>query len=1062
MGNVIKSKCKSLFSSALLRKGPRAFLSFILLLPFIFVPSFAERTRTYAESDVTKAIAVQQQITITGTVTDASGEPLPGVSVMVKGTTQGTATDTNGAYTLAVQNENAILVFTYIGFISQELAVGSQRVINVGLIDDTRTIEEVVVVGYGTQKKANLTGAVSHVGANELTKRPSYSVGSLIQGRVPGLNIIQQTGEPGSEKLKVTLRGQGTFSSAGSNPLVVIDGVAYSSWTAMNTLAPDNIESIDVLKDAASASIYGSRAANGVILITTKRGATAKPTISYSGNAGLQMATFLPNYVTNSVEYMEMYNYTVDRQKTGTKFPDAMIQAYRNASPNDPQYPNFDWMDALFDPAWETNHNLTVAGGNDRTKYYAGFGYHNQNSILRGAQTYTRYTAQLNFDTKIADFITFGTSINALVGNKVAPAQTYNEYMKFVFDQNPTSSPRLPDGRWSAGAVAPPFTRVNNVMRVLDTGGEGGTWLDENHFVTMAAFLNINILPELLWTIQGSYTYDAYFSMRHEAVPDDPNVYFFQTGEVAGTFDDVAPVGVQNSWSRTFMPSVHSTLAYTKSFAGAHNVKALAGFSQEYSKSRSLGAYRRDYTFPQLTEINAGLAENQTTSGSSSEWAIRSLFGRLNYDYMGKYLFEANARYDGTSRIHKDNRWGFFPSFSAGWRVSEENFLKEVEWISNLKIRGSWGQLGNQNIGDYPYQSLVSTTNYAQGNGVEAGVLMTTLPNTALKWEVTTIRNIGLDLEVKQGLFSLTFELYNKDTEGILNRATIPASVGMTAPMINFGSMNNKGFEIVAGHRNQNRDFRYSVDFYLAHNRNKLTDIVTPSYDLNAYQIGYEYGAYYTLEWIGIFQSQAEIDAAPQHQNNPLPGDLRFKDQNGDNRIDANDRTFFSGRFPKFTYGGNINMAWRNFDLSVFLYGVNGTKHYITRRGEYPFLRFAAPTKDWRNAWTPENPTNKMPALYAFAYNPVAGAQNSYFLKNTSYFRVKNIQLGYTLPNKLMNKIRLNDVRIYISGDNILTFAPYTIHDPEREEDNNYAGETEAGGFPNLKTISFGIKLNLN
>lgn len=1002
----------------------------------------------------------QQQKSVSGKVTDETGQPLPGVTVVVKGTTQGTVTNGDGEYSLLTIPANATLVFSFVGMRAQEVIVDNQTLIDIKMMYDAIGIEEVVATGYGTQKKINLTGSVSSIKSEELTKRPSYSVGTLIQGKATGLQIIQQSGEPGNEKLKIAIRGQGTFSSAGSNPLVVIDGITYPSWTGLNNLNPDNIETIDILKDAASASIYGARAANGVILVTTKKGISGEPKINYHGSFGFETETFIPDFVTNSVEYMEMYNYASKRQNTGIPFPESMIEAYRNADPDDPQYPNFDWRDAIFNPGWGQRHNLSATGGNEKTKFYAGLGYYDQDAIVRG-QSYNRYNAQFNLETKISDWMTFGTNINMLVGKKLGPAMTSGQLMMFIYDMNPTTSPRLPDGRWSIGAINKDYYKTNNIWRLTETNGEGGTRLNENHTITASGFINMDITPELLWNVTGSYTFDDNFLKVHQANPADDSEYFFQTGEFGGVYYNYNP-GVSNDWSRSVMPSFHSTLNYTKTFSESHNFMTLVGYSQEYYQIRSLYGHRRDFGFPFLTEINAGDVTVQTLNGTSSDWAIRSFFGRIGYNYQSKYLFEANVRYDGTSRIAKDNRWGLFPSFSAAWRVSEENFLKTTDWIENLKIRGSWGQLGNQNIGTYPYQSFLTSTNYAQGTGVNQGVILNSMSDPNLKWEVTTVTNIGIDLDLRKGLFSLVLDVYNKDTEGILNQATIPASVGLSAPTINYGAMNNKGFEFLMGHRNKINELAYNVDFNFSLNRNKITQLIAPSYGLQSNQVGHEFGAFYLVEWIGIFQSQKEIDEAPLHQYNPKPGDLRFKDQNGDKLINADDRVIVPGRYPKFIYGGNIGLDWKNFDMSIFVQGVSGTKHYISRRGEWPFLRMAPPTKEWRNAWTPENPTNEMPALYIWPYSPIWSTNNTYFLKNTSYVRLKNIQFGYTFPSEISRKIGLQDLRIYVSADNWFTLAPWTTSDPERDEDVHYGYQTEAGSYPNVKTLTFGVKLNIN
>ncbi|MBN8858507.1 MAG: TonB-dependent receptor [Sphingobacteriales bacterium] len=1017
------------------------------------------KAATAAVPDAVPVPPPPTDINLSGRVTNARKEPLEGVSVTVKGTQTGTTTDADGRFRLSVPSANVELVFSFVGYAAQTIKAGIRTVFNIVLEEAIADLTDVVVVGYGTQKKVNLTGAISSIKAEELTKRPSYSVTSLIQGRASGVQIIQQSGEPGNEKLKIAIRGQGTFSSAGSNPLVVVDGIAYPSWDGLDNLDPGNIETIDILKDAASASIYGARAANGVILVTTKKGIIDKRSISYNGSIGFQTPTFIPKFISNSAEYMEMWNYTVDRQGTGQKFPEALISAYKNATPGDPQYPNFDWRDAIFNPGWGQRHSIGIRGGNDKTKYFTDVSYYDQDAIVRG-QSYKRYNAQFNLDTKITDWITFGTNINMLFGKKHGPATNSIALIQTIYDMNPTTSPHLPDGRWSVGSVSAPYFMTGNPMRLTDTDGDGGTAIDEKYSITANGFVNIKLLPELLWNVTGSYAYNESFGKIHQRIPADGNEYYFQSRNFAKVMA-VTKLGVEDSWSRFIMPSVYSTLNYTKVLPGSHNMSALVGYSQEQYKIRSLYGQRRDYSFPNLSELNAGDPSVQTLNGTSSEWSIQSFFGRLGYNYNGKYLFEANARYDGTSRIQKNNRWGLFPSFSLGWRISEENFLKSSDWLDNLKVRASWGQLGNQNIGTYPYQSLLTTTNYAQGTGVQQGVLRSALSDPNLKWEITTIQNLGIDLDIKQGLFSLVFDIYDKNTSGILNTAEIPASVGLSAPTINYGSLNNKGFEFTIGHRGKIRKLGYSVDVNFSHNRNKITKLITPSYGLNSNQVGYEYGAYYMLEWIGIYQSGEEISSGPTPQYNSQPGDLKFKDQSKDGKITADDRVILPGRYPKFIYGGNIRLNWRSLDLSVFIQGVSGTRHYITRRGEWPFLRMAPPTEEWRQAWTPENHTNKMPALYAWPYNPVSGTDNSYFLKNTSYVRLKNMQLGYTLPPKITGKIGIENLRMYISADNWLTYAPYTINDPERDEDVQYSGQTEAGSYPNVKTFTFGVILNL-
>ena len=494
----------------------------------------------------------------------------------------------------------------------------------------------------------------------------------------------------------------------------------------------------------------------------------------------------------------------------------------------------------------------------------------------------------------------------------------------------------------------------------------------------------------------------------------------------------------------------------------------LLGTNQEYFFTRNLSGYRQDFNFPDLTELNAGGSKGQTTSGTASEWGIRSYFGRLTYDYKGKYLFEANARYDGTSRIYKDNRWGFFPSFSAGWRISDEQFMKSLSWMNNLKLRASWGQLGNQNIGNYPFQDVLSLTSYPMDATLSQGVIQSRLTDKNLRWEKTTSTDIGLDMTVANGLFSMVFDWYKKGTDGILSQAQIPASVGLDAPTVNYASMENKGVEFLLGHTNKIGEFTYSVNLNYSANRNVVTKVLAPSLGLNSTVVGQPLGSFYMVQWDGIFQSDAEIAAAPLHPGSPKPGDLRFKDVGGpnntgpDGKIDANDRVFVKGAQPDFTYGANINVKWHNWDISMFLQGVKGQKQYHTWWAYYPFTQGTPPTTDWRNAWTPENHSTTMPALWTFAdygYTPMSGTDNTFYLQDASYLRLKNLQIGYDLSKKICAKMKMKEVRLYFSGDNLLTFTKMKYVDPERVDDQWWS--TRGSVYPQAKTLSFGIKVKL-
>lgn len=993
----------------------------------------------------------QSKAKVSGKVTNTEGEPIPGVTVLIKGSTSGTISSADGSYLLSDVPSNAILIFSFVGMRTVEIDVDRRDVINVRLEEEAIGIEEVVAIGYGTIKKVNLTGSVASIGNEELTKRPVNNVTNLLQGKMTGLTVNQGSGQPGKENSFMRIRGAGTFSGAGNDPLVIIDGISGS----LDALDPENIESVSVLKDAASAAIYGARAANGVIVVTTRKGSSGTVDIFYHGSYAVQSATVVPDFIYNSAEYMEMWNSAHKRQGIANLFDQSVIDAYRNAGPNNPSYPNFNWVDHCINPAPVHRHNLSASGGNEKVHFYANLGYFDQEGVVIG-HDYKKYTGQINVDAKINNRITFGADVSLAVGKRKEPWLYDTDFILLIYGSQPMYPPYMPDGvRYTHGGWADKWVNRNPVA----VANEGGRYLD-SQTVRAISYLKVDILPELTWQIKGSVQYDHSFHKTHQYPVD---CYYFATDTYSS---DMWPsqLGVQDQFSTNTMPTFYSTLDYKETFLENHHLTALAGYNQEYFKNRYLTGYRRDYNFPELGEIDAGGTDGQSTTGTAYEWAIQSLFGRVSYDYKEKYLFEANIRYDGTSRISKENRWGVFPSFSAGWRLSEEKFMGTFQWIDNLKLRGSWGQLGNQNIGAYPYQDVLSLTAYPAGETLEQGVIQSRLTDKTLEWETTTIMDAGLDMSLANGLFSMVFDWYKKDTDGILSSASIPASVGLSAPTINYGSMENKGIELLLEHKNKIDELTYSVGINYSVNRNKVTKIKAPSYGLNSYVVGKPYGSYYMIEWDGIFQSPEEIEAAPVHQYSPQPGDLRFKDAKKDGKINSEDRVFVDGIFPDFTYGGNIDLQWKNWDMSLFFQGVEGQKYYVTWWAAWPFTQGTPPTTDWRNAWTAQQPSKTMPALWSFStygYGPMSGTENTYYLQDASYVRLKNMQIGYNLPKDICSKVGFKDARVYFSADNLFTITKFKNSDPERYGlDDSYL-RTRGSVYPQVKTVSLGVKVKL-
>lgn len=1022
----------------------------------------------FAVADGLKQDAVtimqQQNLKVSGVVTDEAGEPLIGVSVLVKGTTLGNITDLNGRFSLDVP-EGSILEISYIGYKTQSIKA-QREPMNIVLKEDAQKLDEVVVVGFGTQKKVNLTGSVSAVTGDDISKRPVANAAILLQGQIPGLRVNQGLGQPGGEGTSFRIRGQGTFSSAGSDPLILINGVPGS----MTNLDPSVIESVSVLKDAASAAIYGARAANGVILVTTKQGAVGdKVHISYHGNVGLHTPTKLYDRVTNSVEYMELANLAWKNSGTGKQYTQDQINLYRN-NVGDPQYPNFDWQDYMFRTAVVQTHNLSMAGSTEKTTYNVALNFVDQPGTMRGFK-YRKYNATIDLTARITNFIKVGTYANLMYGETEQPRQGQNDAFLSTLSQAPTYMPWLPDDgtgirRWTSSAYS--FESHNKNMPAII--GDNAMKRDNNFDINAQLWLEINLAKGLTWYTKGAARLQSNKSKDWRG--STTYTYDYHTGERSSELDK-GGLGLSVGDGRRFYTNLYSYLKYDLSLVdNAHNFSLMVGYNQESEKYETLNAYRKDFAFD-LPVLNAGGTADWSNSGGEEEWAIQSLFGRFNYDFKERYLFEANMRYDGTSRISDENRWGVFPSFSVAWRATEEEFIKNLNlnWLNNFKLRGSWGQLGNQNIGLYPYQAMISGVDdypfTKTSDGVIIGYQQTAYANRNIKWETTTITDIGFDLQVFDGL-SVTFDWYKKTTDDILRSSQVSSLLGLSAPTVNNGSVENKGIEVALNYANMVkggtfRGFRYNAGVYFDRSRNKLTEFGAE--EIGSYSIkreGLPYDEYYMLECIGVFADQAEINASlKQFNDNTQPGDLKYKDISGpdgkpDGVIDNYDRRTFSGRFPGFEYGINASATWKGFDLSLIGQGVADKKYYTTDWGVQPFMQGSSPNKDYiKHMWTEENPYGaKHPKLY---WQDMGGGKNtrpnSYYLKDASFFRLKNLTLGYTLPRVWTEKANISKVRIYFSGDNLLTLTPYKGLDPERNGDGRDAI------YPQNRIYSFGLNV---
>ncbi|TDX00899.1 TonB-dependent receptor [Dinghuibacter silviterrae] len=987
-------------------------------------------------------------------VSDSTGLPLAGVSVKLKGTDKGTFTDLNGNFVLQAPDAGAVLEISSIGYDSREVTVTKEGTIRIGLKVAAAKIAEVVIVGYATQEKRKLTSAVVTVSGEELTKRVATDPTSLLQGQLPGLSVVQNSAEPGNEDIQLRIRGVGTFSGAGTNPLIIVDGLPGN----LSVINPNDIESATVLKDAASAAIYGSRGANGVIVIKTKKGRGGVFALTYNVNIGLSTPTRLPHLVTNSAEYMALSNEAETNSGNAPLYTQAEIDLYQNATDR-VKYPNHNWLNDMFKTATVQNHYLNLSGGKEGTTYSLGLGYTDQPGTMLGF-SYKKYTVDLGLSSRVNKRVTVGTNLQFRYGNRVYPEDNSTDLYIAALAQSPLYPARTTTGLWIYKAYSQELGNKNPVLTATmaqtnnpDYYGQGNLSLD------------VDILKGLKWENRAGASFDVDKSKTF--IPTVPT-YYYSDLSFAGDFNPGTSLGLTVGENDEIHTTIYSQLNYRRSF-GLHNLTVLGGAQEEVDNYSQLNASRIGFPTNDLTELDAGSASGQTNEGTSSEWAIQSFYGNVNYDYDDKYLFGSSVRYDGTSRLPSASRWGLFYSFSGAWRLSSEAFLKNVSWLNDLKVRGSWGELGNQNIGTYPYQSILSQNSYAFAGTVSTGFTANTLVDPNLTWETTRVTDLGIDLATLKNRLSFSADWFDKYTFNILRGSQVPLWLGLNAPTVNNGAVSNKGFEFSLRYQDHiGRGFNYYgvANFQLY--RNKLVSFGTPEYGGPDGQTIMENGkpinSFYLYVMDGIFQSQDEINKSPDQSSLggvPTPGDIKYKDINGDGKVDVNDRTVVPGQYPNFEYSYTMGASYKGFDASVQLYGSQGNKLYLYKWGTDPFAQGAPPTTDWLNRWTPAHPSTTMPKIYMgyYGYPKITGVQSTFHLYNASFMRIKNVMLGYTIPTRLLRSTK--SLRIYFSVDNAALFTPLKQGtDPERLDINNKPDAWYGfANYPQNRTFTFGASV---
>lgn len=980
-----------------------------------------EGTHIVLTKNAEKTVPVQQQTkNVTGTVVDVNGDPVIGANVVIKGTTNGTITDIDGRFAIDV-DAKSVLNVSYIGYLSKEVAVGNQQTLRIVLLEDTKTLDEVVVIGYGTQKKADLTGSVANVSAEKLNTQSNANIGQALQGKIAGVDIVSQGGTPGAGT-RIMVRGIGTLNNAA--PLYIVDGMYMSGIDHIN---PNDIASIDVLKDASSAAIYGSRAANGVIIVTTKEGSNTegKPIVDLSINAGVSL-------VSKKLDMLDAQGWaevtSVARQAVGKPVLDMATDLASK--------PDNDWQDIMFRPALMQNYNVSIKGGGKYSTYYTGLGYFNQDGVVKGTN-YERYTLQSKNDYKKGIFSAGTNVLLTFNHDKPLHEESRGGMVGTILQALPTLEKYDDTRKGGYGGLYGDVANLPNPLGMIDDNLMNR--YSENMKVYANFYAQLELYKGLKYRLNLTPDFDFYRYKKYL------NEYDFGI-----TTNSVTQLTERQTRRRNIL--VENLLTYDQTF-GDHKISVLAGYTYQDSRFRHLQAYGEN--LPQgLEEIDASTT-NRSNEGYSNRSVLTSILGRVFYSYKNKYLITATIRRDGSSKFGKNNRYGNFPSASVGWNMAEEQFMDKFDWLDQLKIRGGYGVLGNQEIDNYQYSSTITTgINYPDGNGgLIQGAFPKDFANPDIKWESTAMTNVGIDFVAFNNQLSITADWYVKNTKDILLTVPIPiSSGGANDPIRNAGKIRNKGFEFnVAWNTNVNRDLSYGVSVLGSFNKNEVTAMGTGSQaiwggatnqNINTCKTmaGYPIGSYWLIPTDGYFNSDAEVEAHSKDgvkiQPTAKAGDVRFKDTNNDGTIDDDDRVYSGSPFPDFTFSVNGNITWKNFDASVTLQGVVGNKIYNATRQTLEDVtkgtNFLASTLDY---WTPENLNAANPRLTWDDPNRNTRAESDRYLENGSYLRLRNLQVGYTFPQQWFRGY-IEKVRVYANAENLFTITGYSGYTPDVNADN--------------------------
>ncbi len=1012
--------------------------------------------------------ARQNKITVSGTVKAEDGSTLPGVSVYIKGITGiGTTTDLNGKFTIQLQ-KGATLIFSYVGYKTQEynIPVNSASAItkNIVLKENIQSLKEFVVVGYGVQKKSNVTGAISSIKMSNINNLPVVRVDQALAGQAAGVQVNETTGQPG-ESVKVRIRGIGTINN--NSPLYIVDGVPTKDITGI--LSPDDIESITILKDAASAAIYGARAGNGVVIIKTKRGTSRKPMISYNAYFGVQTHGHLTP-MANTKEYVDIFNQAAAADGRAP-IPKSIL----------PQLANTNWLQAIFRPAMISSHQISFSGGTNKSAYLLGVGYLKQEGIILNSG-YKKINLRINISSHLSNKVTIGSNIiltysnqNLIGGSGDGYGGNGGSVVRYAFFRTPATPVYNTDGSYMDLPNFKGYSRA-----ALNTWfGDGYNpvglakkydWSTKNYRVFGNIFLNWDILPGLKFRSNLGVDMNIMDEKRF-------NENWGTDNRINSPNSLSKGMGVNFTWDWT------NTMTYKKAFNKKNTLSVLAG--TEAIKNTNHQQWGSDRDFPDqasyLRYLGNGLTLNKGATETETGWSLLSAFSRVNYNYDSRFLFEAIVRADGSSRFAREHRWGVFYAGSFGWNIEKESFLRNVNWLNQLKLRLSFGQAGNQDIGLYNYLSIISPGyNYPSGGVVYNGNVVSSLGNINTTWETSTTYDIGSDLAFLNNRLSMTVDYYWRYTTNMLVPVPLPPSGGSASPpFVNAGEVLNQGFEAELSWREAKGNFKYEISGNFSILKNVVKKLgggrpidagrVDNGIFATRTEVGYPIGSFYMYQMIGIFQNSLDVFSSPYQGPGIQPGDVKFKDQNGDNVINAKDRVHVGSAIPKMLYGLTFNFSWKNFDLSVFFQGVYGNKIYmqVNQDIEGFYRGFDVTKRFYDHHWTGEGSTNKYPraSWIGATNNKIVSTR---FLESGSYLRVKNLTLGYKVPFGKSSWVKL--LRVYFSVQNALTFTKYPGLDPEMYNSNNLRGEKvhnpdlasgiDWGTYPVPRIFTMGVNFN--